>query len=42
LYPPLAERLARVVNDCGSAVMRYADAGYELIIAIVKKRGPGR
>ena len=27
-----AERLARVlVNDCGSGVMRHADAGYELV-----------
>ncbi|MCM2340220.1 urocanate hydratase, partial [Rhodoferax sp.] len=35
-----AERLARVlVNDCGSGVMRHADAGYELAIATAKKQG---
>jgi urocanate hydratase len=35
-----AERLARVlVNDCGSGVMRHADAGYELAIEIAKKFG---
>jgi urocanate hydratase len=35
-----AERLARVlVNDCGSGVMRHADAGYELAIATAKKHG---
>ena len=34
-----AERLARVlVNDCGSGVMRHADAGYELAIATAKKQ----
>ena len=33
-----AERLARVlVNDCGSGVMRHADAGYELAVATAKK-----
>lgn len=33
-------RLARVlVNDCGSGVMRHADAGYELAIATAKKFG---
>ncbi|EGI75791.1 urocanate hydratase [Hylemonella gracilis] len=33
-----AERLARVlVNDCGSGVMRHADAGYELAIETAKK-----
>ena len=33
-----AERLARVlVNDCGSGVMRHADAGYELAMATAKK-----
>lgn len=33
-----AERLARVlVNDCGSGVMRHADAGYEQAIATAKK-----
>ncbi len=35
-----AERLARVlVNDCGSGVMRHADAGYEQAIATAKKHG---
>ncbi len=35
-----AERLARVlVNDCGSGVMRHADAGYELAMATAKKHG---
>ncbi len=35
-----AERLARVlVNDCGSGVMRHADAGYELAVATAKKQG---
>jgi len=35
-----AERLARVlVNDCGSGVMRHADAGYELAIATAKAQG---
>ena len=35
-----AERLARVlVNDCGSGVMRHADAGYENAIATAKKQG---
>ena len=35
-----AERLARVlVNDCGSGVMRHADAGYELAIATAKRQG---
>ena len=34
------KRLARVlVNDCGSGVMRHADAGYELAIATAKKFG---
>jgi len=34
-----AERLARVlVNDCGSGVMRHADAGYELAIATAKNK----
>ena len=33
-------RLARVlVNDCGSGVMRHADAGYELAVATAKKFG---
>ena len=33
-----AERLARVlVNDCGSGVMRHADAGYAQAIATAKK-----
>ena len=35
-----AERLARVlVNDCGSGVMRHADAGYDVAIATAKKQG---
>ena len=35
-----AKRLARVlVNDCGSGVMRHADAGYELAIETAKKFG---
>ena len=35
-----AERLARVlVNDCGSGVMRHADAGYELAVQTAKKFG---
>ncbi len=35
-----AARLANVlVNDCGSGVMRHADAGYELAIATAKKQG---
>jgi urocanate hydratase len=35
-----AERLTRVlVNDCGSGVMRHADAGYELAVATAKKQG---
>jgi urocanate hydratase len=35
-----AKRLARVlVNDCGSGVMRHADAGYELAIETAKKHG---
>ena len=35
-----AARLARVlVNDCGSGVMRHADAGYELAIETAKKFG---
>ena len=34
------KRLARVlVNDCGSGVMRHADAGYELAVATAKKFG---
>ncbi len=34
------KRLARVlVNDCGSGVMRHADAGYELAIEKAKKFG---
>ncbi|CAI0714979.1 urocanate hydratase [Serratia ficaria] len=34
------KRLARVlVNDCGSGVMRHADAGYEQAIAMAKKFG---
>jgi urocanate hydratase len=34
-----AERLARVlVNDCGSGVMRHADAGYELAVETAKKQ----
>lgn len=35
-----AKRLARVlVNDCGSGVMRHADAGYELAIETAKNFG---
>ncbi|WP_019562110.1 urocanate hydratase [Caldimonas manganoxidans] len=35
-----ARRLARVlVNDCGSGVMRHADAGYDLAMATAKKHG---
>ena len=35
-----AKRLARVlVNDCGSGVMRHADAGYDIAIATAKKQG---
>jgi urocanate hydratase len=35
-----AERLARVlVNDCGSGVMRHADAGYEEAIACAREHG---
>jgi len=35
-----AKRLARVlINDCGSGVMRHADAGYETAIACAKKHG---
>ncbi|MFC0351554.1 urocanate hydratase [Undibacterium danionis] len=35
-----AKRLARVlVNDCGSGVMRHADAGYELAVACAKRNG---
>ena len=35
-----AERLARVlVNDCGSGVMRHADAGYERAVETAKKQG---
>jgi urocanate hydratase len=35
-----AERLARVlVNDCGSGVMRHADAGYDLAIQTANKFG---
>ncbi|WP_232315284.1 urocanate hydratase [Aquincola tertiaricarbonis] len=35
-----AERLARVlVNDCGSGVMRHADAGYEAAVACAKRFG---
>ena len=35
-----AERLARVlVNDCGSGVMRHADAGYDLAVATARKQG---
>ena len=34
------KRLARVlVNDCGSGVMRHADAGYELAIETAKNFG---
>lgn len=35
-----AKRLARVlVNDCGSGVMRHADAGYEQAAACAKRNG---
>lgn len=35
-----AERLARVlVNDCGSGVMRHADAGYERAVETARKQG---
>ncbi|MDN3448434.1 urocanate hydratase [Psychrobacter sp. APC 3281] len=35
-----AKRLARVlINDCGSGVMRHADAGYELAIKTAKDYG---
>lgn len=35
-----AERLGRVlVNDCGSGVMRHADAGYEIAVETAKKQG---
>lgn len=35
-----ARRLERVLfNDCGSGVMRHADAGYELAIRCAKERG---
>ena len=35
-----ARRLARVlVNDCGSGVMRHADAGYEAAAACAKRHG---
>ena len=35
-----AERLARVlINDCGSGVMRHADAGYDIAVATAKKQG---
>ncbi|MCL1908538.1 MAG: urocanate hydratase [Holophagaceae bacterium] len=35
-----ARRLALVLwNDCGTGVMRHADAGYELAIATAKKKG---
>ena len=35
-----AERIARVlVNDCGSGVMRHADAGYAIAIATAKAQG---
>ena len=38
--PAAAKRLNRVLwNDCGSGVMRHADAGYELAIATAKKQG---
>ena len=34
------KRLARVlVNDCGSGVMRHADAGYEAAVACAKRHG---
>ncbi|MBC3918968.1 urocanate hydratase [Undibacterium sp. CY18W] len=35
-----AKRLARVlVNDCGSGVMRHADAGYEQAVACAEREG---
>ncbi len=35
-----AKRLARVlVNDCGSGVMRHADAGYEQAVACARRNG---
>ena len=35
-----AKRLVRVlVNDCGSGVMRHADAGYEQAVACAKRNG---
>ena len=35
-----AQRLARVlVNDCGSGVMRHADAGYETAVACAQRNG---
>ena len=35
-----ARRLARVlVNDCGSGVMRHADAGYETAVATARRNG---
>ena len=35
-----AKRLARVlVNDCGSGVMRHADAGYDQAVACAKRNG---
>ena len=35
-----AQRLARVlVNDCGSGVMRHADAGYDSAIACAQRNG---
>jgi urocanate hydratase len=35
-----AKRLARVlVNDCGSGVMRHADAGYESAVACARRNG---
>ena len=34
-----AERLARVlVNDCGSGVMRHADAGYDIAVACAREQ----
>ncbi len=35
-----ARRLARVlVNDCGSGVMRHADAGYPAAVACARRNG---
>ena len=35
-----AERIARVlVNDCGSGVMRHADAGYDTAVATARRNG---